>query len=88
MKKMKNIFKTIALFLFAGATLVSCDLDLLPLDAVVVENYWKNKDDVESALRSCYVGLMDDCIAKMITWGEPPETTSISWPPKLALHLL
>lgn len=70
MKKMKNIFKTIALFLFAGATLVSCDLDLLPLDAVVVENYWKNKDDVESALRSCYVGLMDDCIAKMITWGE------------------
>jgi len=70
MKKMKNIFKTIALVLFAGTTLVSCDLDLLPLDSIVVENYWKNKDDVENVLRSCYVGMMEDCISKMITWGE------------------
>ncbi len=54
----------------AGTALISCDLDLLPLDSVVVENYWKEKDDVENALRSCYVGMLDDCISKMITWGE------------------
>ena len=70
MKKIKNIIKTFAIAAIAGSALVSCDLDLLPLNEVVLENYWKDQGDVDNVLRSCYVGMQGDYLTKIITWGE------------------
>ena len=70
MKKIKNIIKTLAIALIAGAACVSCDLDLLPLNDVVLENFWKDKSDVDNVLRSCYVGMQSDYLHKIIVWGE------------------
>ena len=71
MKTMKNIFRFLALIVFAGFTLTSCDLDLLPLNSVVLENYWTNKDDVERSLNACYVGMQENgWVSKAIIWGE------------------
>jgi len=68
---MNNIIKTFALALFAGSVLTSCELDLLPLNDVVLENYWTNKGDVENVLNSCYYGLEEASnIERMIVWGE------------------
>ncbi len=54
-----------------GLTTVSCDLDLLPLNEVVLENFWKQEDDVQSVVASCYVGMQEGgYIEKLITWGE------------------
>lgn len=67
---MKNIIKT---FIFAALTscaLASCDLDLLPLNDVVLENYWKDKGDVDNVMRSCYAAMQSDYVAKLIIWGE------------------
>jgi hypothetical protein len=70
MKKIKNIIKTLAIALIAGAACVSCDLDLLPLNDVVLENFWKDKSDVDNVLRSCYYGMQSDYLTQVITWGE------------------
>ena len=52
-------------------TLVSCDVELLPLDTIILENYWTNKDDVNSVVYSCYSGLCSsDVVNRMIVWGE------------------
>ncbi len=68
---MNNILKTFTLALFAGSILTSCDLELLPLNDVVLENYWTNKDDVENVLNSCYYALEEASnINRMIVWGE------------------
>ncbi len=70
MKKIKNIIKTFAIAAIAGSALVSCDLDLLPLNDVVLENFWKDKSDVDNVLRSCYLGMQDTYLTRAITWGE------------------
>ena len=71
MKTKKNIFRYFTLIVFAGFSLTSCDLDLLPLNSVVLENYWTNKDDVERSLTACYVGMQEGgWVQKAIIWGE------------------
>lgn len=71
MKKIKSIFRFLGLAVFAGGTMTSCDLDLLPLNEVVLENYWTNKDDVEKVLTSCYVGMQQNgWVTQAIIWGE------------------
>ncbi|MCQ2093838.1 MAG: RagB/SusD family nutrient uptake outer membrane protein [Bacteroidaceae bacterium] len=71
---MKNIKKNIGLVGLVGLmglTVASCDLDLLPLNDVVLENFWTNKQDVQSVVSSCYLGLQESgCVEKMILWGE------------------
>jgi len=58
-------------FVAAGFGFSSCDIDMLPLNEVVLENFWTNKDDVESVVASCYVGMKsDDYIERLIIWGE------------------
>lgn len=55
----------------ACMTLASCDVELLPLDTVILENYWTNKDDVESVVASCYADLcQNDVLTRMLIWGE------------------
>jgi hypothetical protein len=70
---MKKINKLTAIGLVAitGFSTVSCDLDLLPMNEVVLENYWKEEADVNSVVNSCYVGMQEGgFINKVITWGE------------------
>lgn len=58
--------------LLAG-TLASCDdfLSIVPLNEVVLENYWTEKSDVTSTVNACYSQLAsEDCIKRMMVWGE------------------
>ncbi len=73
MKYMNKIskIKAIGLVALLGGTTVSCDLDLLPLNEVVLENYWKEEADVQSVLNACYVGMTEGSfVENIITWGE------------------
>ena len=46
-------------------------LDTLPLNDVVLENYWTEKKDVTSVLNSCYESLENrESILRMAVWGE------------------
>ena len=45
------------LFLFAIYVLVSCDLDRLPVDSVVDENYWKSEEEFQLACNVFYSAL-------------------------------
>ena len=54
-------------------TLSSCSdyLDVLPLNEVVLENYWTKKDDVTSELNGCYESLTSEgSLERMGIWGE------------------
>ena len=62
--KIKNIF--CAIFIACG--LSSCDdfLEILPMNEVVLENYWTEKGDVTSVMNSCYEALeKEDCLVRM-----------------------
>ncbi len=46
-------------------------LDILPMNEVVLENYWKEKSDVTSAVNGCYEALAsEDVLKRMGVWGE------------------
>ncbi len=52
---------------------VSCSdfLDIMPMNDVVLENYWTEKSDVTSVLNSCYETLEhNDAMTRMAVWGE------------------
>lgn len=69
---MKKI-KSFACAAIIGLTFTSCNdfLTLLPLNEVVLENYWTDKSDVESVLLGTYEALeKEDCIFRMSMWGE------------------
>ena len=71
MKKIKNRILTAAAMLVAGFGFTSCDIDLLPLNEVVYENFWTNKDDVESVVTACYGQFQNsDVVTRLIVWGE------------------
>lgn len=64
---------TLALTASLGTLTTSCGdfLDILPLNAVVVENYWEKKSEVESVITSCYYHMQDKgFIQRLIAWGE------------------
>ena len=49
----------------------SCSLDMLPLNDVVLENFWTDKADVESVVASCYQATREgNYISNIIVWGE------------------
>lgn len=65
--------KKLPLLGLGGLMLVSCSdyLDILPLNDVVLENYWTKKDDVTSTLNSCYESLgASESILRLACWGE------------------
>ena len=71
MKKIKNRILSAVALMVAGLGFTSCDIDLLPLNEVVYENFWTNKDDVESVVTACYGALQSsDVVTRMIVWGE------------------
>lgn len=60
-----------AVFAATGLGLSSCDIDMLPLNEVVLENFWTNKDDVESVVNSCYAAAMSSAyVERLLVWGE------------------
>ena len=70
--KVKTI-KGVMLLSLGSFMLSGCGdfLDILPMDQVVLENYWKEKKDVTSAMNSCYEALADqDVVTRMGVWGE------------------
>ncbi len=71
--------KTIRDLVFALAipasllTMTGCSdfLDILPLNDVILENYWTQKADVKSVLNSCYESLeTPESMTRMAVWGE------------------
>ncbi len=62
---------TAATTVAVGFGFSSCDIDLLPLNEVVYENFWTNKDDVESVVAASYLGMQSSSyVERLITWGE------------------
>lgn len=60
-----------AALLLTGFTSCSKYLDTLPLNDVVLENYWTEKKDVTSVLNSCYESLENrESVIRMAVWGE------------------
>lgn len=54
-------------------TMTGCSdfLDILPLNDVILENYWTRKADVKSVLNSCYESLeTKESMIRMAVWGE------------------
>lgn len=71
MKNIKKTIKFMAAAAFLGATVSSCSMDLLPLNEVVLENFYTNKDDVQSLVNSCYLGMQENgYVRNLIIWGE------------------
>ena len=69
---MKHI-KSLLLVTLLGASFTSCNdfLNLDPLNDIVLENFWTDKSDVESALLGVYGALESkDCVERMTVWGE------------------
>ena len=66
-------FKSYILVAMMGLSVTSCKdfLTLMPLNEVVLENFYTNEGDVESVLRGAYGALeASDCIVRMSAWGE------------------
>lgn len=60
-----------AICLICGLTSCSDFLDILPMNDVVLENYWTEKADVSSVMNSCYETLEhSDALMRMAVWGE------------------
>lgn len=60
-----------AAFAAVGLGFSSCSMDMLPLNEIVLENYWTEKKDVESVVRSCYNAMTDKAyIQSLLVWGE------------------
>lgn len=71
----KYIYKTAALALplciAGGFSSCSDFLEIMPLNEVVLENYWTEKADVTSELFSCYESLeSSESMLRMGVWGE------------------
>ena len=67
------IFKFYNFYIAAALLLTSCNdfLDVLPLNDVVLENYWTKESDVTSVLMGCYESMQSgDCVTRMGLWGE------------------
>jgi len=65
--------KKIIVSVIAATTLCACNdmLELKPLNAVVVENYWEKESEVEAVVLSCYYEMQNaDFTKRLIAWGE------------------
>lgn len=70
---MNKTINNIIIALGASFGLTSCSdfLDILPLNDVVLENYWTEKSDVTSNVNGCYEALeINECINRLGLWGE------------------
>mgnify|MGYP002622587290 CR=1 FL=1 len=71
MKKFKNIIRNTGVIAALTLTVTACDLDQLPLNLVVLENYWTQKEDVQSSVNAAYAAFENSSVMeRMFTWGE------------------
>ena len=67
--KIKNTI--CAVCVIGGLTSCSDFLNILPMNDVVLENYWTEKGDVTSVMNSCYETLEhSDALTRLVVWGE------------------
>lgn len=73
MKKVLLKIKYMAVVLCATVTLTSCNdfLGTVPLNEIVLENFWENEEEVNSVVMSCYSRMAQgDFLTRLILWGE------------------
>lgn len=73
MKRHYNKYNKVVGAVASVLLLASCSdfLDILPMNEVVLENYWTEKSDVTSVVNACYESLeSSDCLTRMGVWGE------------------
>ena len=68
MKKYSNILLTIILLMLFS----SCSnwLNLAPEDGVIRQDFWKTKEEVNSAVIGCYSSILNGPVQQMFLWGE------------------
>jgi len=72
-KNIKHNLAVLAMGCGVVCSTTSCNdfLDVLPLNDVVLENYWTKESDVTSVLMGCYESMQSgDCVTRMGLWGE------------------
>lgn len=72
-RNIKNIILPLAVGCGLATATTSCSdfLDILPMNDVVLENYWTEKADVTSVMNSCYETLEhSDALVRFCVWGE------------------
>ena len=46
-------------------------LNIIPMNEIVLDNYWTEKSDVQNVVLSCYTALeKPECLTRMAIWGE------------------
>lgn len=73
MKRIINNIKYTVAALCAVACMSSCEdfLSTVPLNDIVLENFWENEAEVTSVVTSCYSGIADQNFLKQaMMWGE------------------
>lgn len=73
MKRIINKIKYTATALCAVLCMSSCEdfLSTVPLNEIVLENFWENEDEVTSVVASCYSGMTDNnFLTRIMLWGE------------------
>lgn len=73
MKRGLMRFKYIAMVLCSVGALSSCEnfLNTVPLNEIVLENFWENEEEVNSVVMSCYSGMAQgDFLTRLMLWGE------------------
>jgi starch-binding outer membrane protein, SusD/RagB family len=70
---MKKTVNKLAVCLLIGMIASSCSdfFNKLPLNEIVLENFYKDENDINSILVGCYAALeTSDVITRMASWGE------------------
>lgn len=73
MKKINKSIIKLTVVVLTLTAMTSCDdfLTITPTNEIVLDNYWKEKADVESMVASCYTRMSkSDMMARYIVWGE------------------
>lgn len=73
MKRIISKIKYTAAALCSVACMSSCEdfLSIVPLNEIVLENYWENEAEVTSVVAACYSGVSDgNFLTRAMLWGE------------------
>ena len=73
MKRIIANIKYLSAALCSVVLMSSCEdfLSIVPLNEIVLENYWENEAEVASVVASCYSGIADgNFLTRAMLWGE------------------
>lgn len=73
MKKIINRLEIMMWTICMMVPMTSCDdfLNIMPLNEVVLENYWEDEDEVNSVVSSCYSAMTEYAfMERVLMWGE------------------